>query len=192
MWSRPLSQKQSVVEDMPVPGHRVTACAVVAVVRTCALSLSVPPLPPSDLRSSDKLMTPAQRMGAPCLPATEPHGPRQNNERQPQDFRGIPRTSAGAFGRRWSPPTGQIETKKGRQPARSVASGSLLSRWQREADSTWRLQITPQSGPTAGRGSWGVCAPTPAWCAQGQGAFGQRDGDEDTLKAPTTSAISRD
>lgn len=47
-----------------------------------------PSLSPSDLRSRDQLVAPAPPMGAPRLPATVPHGPRQDNERQPQDLTG--------------------------------------------------------------------------------------------------------
>lgn len=90
-----------------VPGHSVTAYVVIAGVRTCALSLSVPPLLPSDLRSSDKLVAPAQPMGAPRLPATVRHGPRQNRE-------GNPRTSAGAFGKG---PVSTCWSHRGRQGA---------------------------------------------------------------------------
>lgn len=93
-WSRPLSRKQRPGAHLLVPGHGVTAYVVIAGVRTCALSLSVPPLLPSDLRSSDKLVAPAQPMGAPRLPATVRHGPRQNR-RQPQDFHRSLREGAG-------------------------------------------------------------------------------------------------
>lgn len=106
-WSRPLSGKQRPGAHLLVPGHGVTAYVVIAGVRTCALSLSVPPLLPSDLRSSDKLVAPAQPMGAPRLPATVRHGPRQNRE-------GNPRTSTGAFGKG---PVSTCWSHRGRQGA---------------------------------------------------------------------------